>query len=119
MEKAVGKIDVLVHSLANGPEVAKPLLETSRNGYLAAVSASSYSCVSMLQRFGPLINKGEFFVLCVSCAEKKKKKHSLDEFIKKKKNSKNKTGGAAISLTYLASEKIIPGYGEEAFFRDT
>jgi enoyl-[acyl-carrier protein] reductase I len=25
-----GTIDVLVHSLANGPEVAKPLLETSR-----------------------------------------------------------------------------------------
>eukprot|EP00965_Chrysotila_dentata_P021643 717208-Pleurochrysis_carterae.AAC.1 len=35
-----GKIDVLVHSLANGPEVAKPLLETSRAGYLAAASAS-------------------------------------------------------------------------------
>ena len=60
LEKAIGgaKIDVLVHSLANGPEVAKPLLETSRNGYLAAVSASSYSYVSMLQRFGPLMNKG-------------------------------------------------------------
>ena len=25
-----GKIDILVHSLANGPEVTKPLLETSR-----------------------------------------------------------------------------------------
>lgn len=25
-----GKIDVLIHSLANGPEVKKPLLETSR-----------------------------------------------------------------------------------------
>ena len=30
MKDAVGNIDVLVHSLANGPEVAKPLLETSR-----------------------------------------------------------------------------------------
>ena len=37
-----GKIDILVHSLANGPEVQKPLLETSRKGYLAAMSASSY-----------------------------------------------------------------------------
>ena len=72
-----GKIDILVHSLANGPEVQKPLLETSRNGYLAALSASSYSKVSLLQRFGPHMNEG----------------------------------GAAISLTYLASEKIIPGYG--------
>ena len=64
LEKAIGggKIDVLVHSLANGPEVAKPLLETSRSGYLAAVSASSYSYVSMLQRFGPLMNKGKPFL---------------------------------------------------------
>ena len=30
VKDAVGSIDVLVHSLANGPEVAKPLLETSR-----------------------------------------------------------------------------------------
>jgi enoyl-[acyl-carrier protein] reductase I len=71
------KIDVLVHSLANGPEVAKPLLETSRAGYLAAVSASAYSLVSMVQRFGPLMARG----------------------------------GGVVSLTYLASEKIIPGYG--------
>ena len=77
VEEDFGKIDILVHFLDNGPEVAKPLLETSRKGYLAAISASSYSNVSMIQHFGPLMNKG----------------------------------GAAISLTYLASEKIIPGYG--------
>ena len=41
-----GTIDILVHSLANGPEVQKPLLETSRNGYLAALSASAYSKVN-------------------------------------------------------------------------
>lgn len=75
--KDIGKIDILVHSLANGPEVQKPLLETSRRGYLAAMSASSYSLVSMLQRFGPLMNPG----------------------------------GAAISLTYLAGVRVIPGYG--------
>ena len=46
-----GKIDIRRALAANGPEVAKPLLETSRNGYLAALSASSYSKVSMLQRF--------------------------------------------------------------------
>ncbi|TVU06624.1 hypothetical protein EJB05_49848, partial [Eragrostis curvula] len=40
-----GSIDILVHSLANGPEVTKPLLETSRRGYLAAISASCYSFV--------------------------------------------------------------------------
>ncbi|KAL6564615.1 Enoyl-[acyl-carrier-protein] reductase [NADH], chloroplastic [Orobanche minor] len=72
-----GSIDILVHSLANGPEVTKPLLETSRKGYLAAISASSYSYVSLLKHFLPVI----------------------------------KPGGSSISLTYIASEKIIPGYG--------
>ena len=41
VEADYGKIDILVHSLANGPEVTKPLLETSRRGYLAASSASA------------------------------------------------------------------------------
>ncbi len=77
VEKDFGKIDILVHSLANGPEVKKPLLETSRNGYLAAMSASSYSFVSLLQHFGPLMNHG----------------------------------GSTISLTYIASERAVPGYG--------
>ncbi|KAL8096705.1 enoyl-[acyl-carrier-protein] reductase [NADH], chloroplastic-like [Apium graveolens] len=72
-----GTIDILVHSLANGPEVTKPLLETSRYGYLAAISASSYSFVSLLKHFVPIMNPG----------------------------------GASISLTYIASERIIPGYG--------
>lgn len=72
-----GSIDILVHSLANGPEVQKPLLETSRKGYLAALSASTYSFVSLLQKFGPIMNEG----------------------------------GSAISLTYIASERAIPGYG--------
>jgi enoyl-[acyl-carrier protein] reductase I len=70
-------LDILVHSLANGPEVKKPLLETSRSGYLAAVSVSAYSLVAMIQRLGPLI----------------------------------RPGGAALSLTYMASERVIPGYG--------
>eukprot|EP00922_Rhytidocystis_sp_ex-Travisia-forbesii_P043563 GHVS01064995.1.p1 GENE.GHVS01064995.1~~GHVS01064995.1.p1 ORF type:complete len:383 (-),score=60.39 GHVS01064995.1:180-1328(-) len=77
VKKDFGKVDILVHSLANGPEVTKPLLETSRKGYLAAISASSYSMVSMLQRFGPIMSPG----------------------------------GAAVSLTYIASERVIPGYG--------
>ena len=70
-------IDILVHSLANAPEVHKPLLETSRNGYLAALSSSSYSLISLLAHFGPIMNKN----------------------------------GSVLSLTYIASEKVIPGYG--------
>jgi enoyl-[acyl-carrier protein] reductase I len=70
-------LDILVHSLANAPEVKKPLLETSRNGYLSAISVSAYSLVAMLQRFGPLM----------------------------------RPGGSALSLTYMASERVVPGYG--------
>ena len=70
-------LDIVVHSLANGPEVKRPLLETSRSGYLAAISASAYSLVSMVARFGPLM----------------------------------RTGGAFSSLTYMASERVIAGYG--------
>jgi len=53
-----GCLDVLVHSLANGPEVQNLLVDTSRKGYLTAVSASAYSLVSMVSRFGPLMNRG-------------------------------------------------------------
>jgi len=53
-----GKIDILIHALANGPEVKNDLLETSRAGYLAAFSASSYSLVSLVKQFGPNMNAG-------------------------------------------------------------
>lgn len=56
--KDFGTIDFLVHSLANAPEVQKTLLETSRSGYLAALSASSYSLISLLRHFGPNMNSG-------------------------------------------------------------
>jgi len=48
-------LDIFVHSLANGPEVKKPLLETSRAGYLAAVSVSAFSLTAMLRRLAPLM----------------------------------------------------------------
>ncbi|HLX62560.1 MAG TPA: enoyl-[acyl-carrier-protein] reductase [Planctomycetota bacterium] len=70
-------LDIVVHSLANGPEVKKPLIETSRKGYLAALSASAYSLVAMVQRFAPLM----------------------------------RPGGSFVSLSYLASERAVPGYG--------
>jgi enoyl-[acyl-carrier protein] reductase I len=70
-------LDIVVHSLANGPEVKKPLLETSRRGYLEAVSVSAYSLVSLISRLGPLM----------------------------------RPNGAIVSLTYMASERVIPGYG--------
>lgn len=75
--KDFGKIDILVHALANAPEVKKPLMETSRAGYLSAMSSSSYSFVSLVAHFGP---------------------HMAE-------------GGSALSLTYIASERVVPGYG--------
>lgn len=51
-------IDIVVHSLANGPEVRKALIDTTRAGYLAAIAVSAYSMVSMMNRLGPLMRKG-------------------------------------------------------------
>lgn len=70
-------LDIVVHSLANGPEVKKPLLETSRAGYLGAVSVSAYSLVSLVARLGPHL----------------------------------RPNASVLSLTYMASERVIPGYG--------
>lgn len=57
VKKDFGTIDILVHSLANAPEVKNPLLQTSREGYLAAMSNSSYSFISLVSHFGPLMNE--------------------------------------------------------------
>ena len=70
-------LDIVVHSLANAPEVKRPLLDTSRRGYLDAVSVSAYSNVSFVQHLGPLM----------------------------------RPEGAFLSLTYMAGERVIPGYG--------
>jgi len=51
-------LDILVHSLANGPEAQKDLIDTSRRGYMAALSVSAYSMVSMVSKFGPLMRRG-------------------------------------------------------------
>ncbi|HEX4423221.1 MAG TPA: enoyl-[acyl-carrier-protein] reductase [Kofleriaceae bacterium] len=74
---ADGGVDIVVHSLANGSEVKNPLLETSRKGYLSAVSASAYSMVSMVRHLGPVM----------------------------------RPRGAFLSLSYMAAERVVPGYG--------
>jgi enoyl-[acyl-carrier protein] reductase I len=70
-------LDIVVHSLANGPEVRNPLIETSRSGYLAALSVSAYSLVAMVRHLAPLMSPG----------------------------------GAFMALSYLAGQRVIPGYG--------
>ena len=73
----VRSLDIVVHSLANGPEVKKALLDTSRAGYLAALSVSAYSLVSLIRHLAPVM----------------------------------RPGGSILSLTYMAGERVIPGYG--------
>jgi enoyl-[acyl-carrier protein] reductase I len=70
-------LDIVVHSLANAPEVKSPLVDTSRQGYLAAIGVSAYSNVSLVRHLSPLM----------------------------------RPGGSFLSLTYLAGERVIPGYG--------
>ena len=66
MKADFGTIDYVVHSLANGPEVTKALMDTSREGYLAASSSSAYSLVSMVSRFAPIMNTGIPHVTLIS-----------------------------------------------------
>jgi enoyl-[acyl-carrier protein] reductase I len=70
-------LDIVVHSLANGPEVRRALIDTSRNGYLAALSVSAYSMVSMVRQMASLMTPD----------------------------------GAFLALSYLAGQRVIPGYG--------
>ena len=72
-----GALDIVVHSLANAPEVKSPLVDTSRGGYLAALGVSAYSNVSLVRHLAPLM----------------------------------RAGGSFLSLTYMAGERVIPGYG--------
>src|SRR5690606_7203671 len=51
-------VDIVVHSLANGPEVKKPLIDTSRRGYLEAISVSAYSNLALVRALGPLMREG-------------------------------------------------------------
>lgn len=59
---ADGGSDIVVHSVANAPEVKRPLLETSRAGYLGAVSTSAYSYVSLVRHLGPIMRPGGAFL---------------------------------------------------------
>lgn len=70
-------LDIVVHSLANGSEVKKALIDTSRQGYLGAVSVSAYSNVAFVRELGGIM----------------------------------RPGGSFLSLTYMAGERAIPGYG--------
>src|SRR4051794_4726653 len=54
-------LDIVVHSLANAPEVKSPLVDTSRQGYLSAISVSAYSNISLVKHLSPLMRRGGAF----------------------------------------------------------
>jgi enoyl-[acyl-carrier protein] reductase I len=70
-------LHIVVHSLANAPEVKSPLVDTSRQGYLSAISVSAYSNLALVRQLAPMMGEG----------------------------------GAFLSLSYMAGERVIPGYG--------
>lgn len=72
-----GAIDILIHSIANAPEIQQPLVNTTRRGYLQALSSSSYSFVSLAHHFKEKMNQGS----------------------------------SLLTLSYIASQRVIPGYG--------
>lgn len=49
------KVDIVIHAIANAKEIKNPLSMTSREGYLHAISASSYSFVSLCSHFKNLM----------------------------------------------------------------
>jgi len=56
-------LDIVVPSLANGPEVKKPLLENPVGAREpGCVGTSSFSFASMVQRLGPAGSAGRFFL---------------------------------------------------------
>ena len=57
-----GALDIVVHSLANGPEVKSPLVDTSRQGYLSAISVSAYSNISLVRNLSPLMRPNGAFL---------------------------------------------------------
>ena len=107
----------------------------SLQGYLAAMSASSYSLVSIVQRFGPRVNPMpqalnlalDFWVGLLVRRRKRtswRVLRSLQGYLAAMSASSYSMvsmvqrfgplmnpGGAAISLTYNASNLTIPGYG--------
>jgi enoyl-[acyl-carrier protein] reductase I len=72
-----GALHIVVHSLANAPEVKSPLVDTSRQGYLSAISVSAYSNLALVRQLAPMMGDR----------------------------------GAFLSLSYMAAERVIPGYG--------
>src|SRR6266700_1544675 len=75
-----GGLDILIHSVAFAPrqELENPFIETTREGFNAALDISAYSLVAMAKRAKPFMQA--------------------------------RGGGSILTLTYMASERVVPKY---------
>src|SRR5262249_31110925 len=75
-----GAVDILIHSVAFSAEIKNKAIDTSRTGYLNALSISAYSLTALLRAALPLM-------------------------------ADRPDGAAAVGLTYLGGDRVIPHYG--------
>ena len=80
---AEDRLDVVVHSIAfaNQADLARPFIETSRDGYLLAQNVSAYSMVAVARATAPKMSQ-----------------------------AKDTQGGAMLTLTYLGSSRVVTNY---------
>jgi enoyl-[acyl-carrier protein] reductase I len=78
LEREMGGLDFVVHSLAYAPPetFSNPFHKTARKDWQTAMDVSAFSLVSVAQRAAPLM----------------------------------KEGGAILTLSYLAAERVVPHY---------
>lgn len=74
-------IDILVHSIAFSSEIKSRAMDTTRKGYLNALSISSYSLTALVKALHP------------------------------KMANRPGGGAAVLGLTYLGGERVVPHYG--------
>jgi enoyl-[acyl-carrier protein] reductase I len=58
LQQAQEKIDILIHSVAFSPEIERLHLDVSRQGYLTAMSVSSYSLIALSKALLPFMVSG-------------------------------------------------------------
>src|SRR5688572_6909826 len=106
-----GSLDMVVHSLANAPEVKSPLVDTSRQGYLSAISVSAYSNVSLVRHLAPLMRQGGSFLSLTYMADRKSTRlnssHSQISYavfcLKKKNKNTRSLSSIHTSLIHLST----------------
>ena len=80
IEREMGGLDILIHSIAYAPAEALsgPFVQTSREAYLLTLESSAYSLTALTRRAAPSMTA--------------------------------RGGGSVITLTYLGGERVIPNY---------